>query len=118
MASRKRRTRPPEYADPDDVREWAHGLSQSYLLCRELGHNWRPHTARWVTEDQCFERSLRCTRCKTERRQVLSSRGAVASSHYVYPDGYQTHQMGRIAGDSRDALRLESINRTLESKGN
>lgn len=113
VARSRVRPRGPTYADPKDVAQWAEELTASYLECRELGHLWRPFAARWVPEDRYYERVLRCTRCKTKRVQTLSRRGEVVLSHYVYPDGYQSNGMGRIVGDGRDALRLESLTRFL-----
>ncbi len=101
------------YADPDEVASWAHDLSDAFLLCREIGHNWRPWAAQWVPHEQCYERVLRCTRCRTERQQVLSNRGAIVTSGYAYPDGYQIQGMGRITGEGRDSLRLESLVRIV-----
>jgi hypothetical protein len=97
------------------VQDWAQGLKRSYLECRELGHNWRPHVVQW-NDNGGYDRSLRCTRCRTVREQVLSNRGAVISSQYVYPDGYTTDGLGRVVGEGRDMLRLESITRDLGSE--
>lgn len=102
------------YADPHEVAEFAQGLSISHLHCRELGHNWRPHAARRAEDGGSFERVLRCVRCKTLRIQVLSIYGAVVSSHYEYPDGYISKGLGRIVGDGRDRLRLETTMRMME----
>lgn len=107
----RRQSKTPTFADPSDVRDFAVGLSPTHLQCRELGHNWRPYTAQWKPRDRCFDRVLRCTRCKTQRVQVLNRFGAIVSSHYVYADGYQAKGLGRIVGDGRDALRLEELQR-------
>jgi hypothetical protein len=103
------------YADRESVEEFAAKLSVSFLQCRELGHIWKPWTARFDEEHNSFERALRCPRCKTERHETLSLRGAKLKNHYVYPDGYTTDGLGRIVGEGRDALRVESITRTLTS---
>ena len=100
-----------DYADPAEVAVFARDLSNSYLQCRELSHNWKPWTA--YAKNGGYERALRCTRCRTERWEVLTSTGAKVSGHYVYPDGYLHEGLGRIVGDGRDALRLESLTRTL-----
>lgn len=105
----------PGYADPFEVAEFASGLTISYLLCRELGHNWRPWTARAIKGG--FERALRCTRCHTERWETLSSTGAKIKGHYVYPEDYLHEGLGRIVGDGRDALRLESLSRAITDTG-
>jgi hypothetical protein len=113
MPRRKRRLVADE-AEPSEVEQWAHTLKQSWLLCRELGHNWRPHTARFVPEQRAYERSLRCTRCTCERRQLLDGSGHIVSSQYVHPEGYLHKGLGRIIGEGRDALRLESLHRFIE----
>lgn len=102
-----------EYADRASVEDFAAGLPEKHLLCRELGHNWRPWTAEYVKAQRCYERALRCTRCRAERWQTLSRSGEILSSRYVYPDGYVSHGMGRIVGEGRDALRLESLTRLM-----
>lgn len=102
------------YAEPTEVAEFASTLPVSHLHCRELGHNWKPWVARSDAEGGGYERALRCTRCRAERWQVLSLSGAVVKSHYVYPDGYVHQGMGRIVGEGRDALRLESLTRALD----
>jgi hypothetical protein len=101
------------YADRGEVEEFAAGLSVSHLQCRELGHNWRPWVARRDVEHNCFERALRCVRCKTKRWESIGLSGAKLSSHYEYPDGYTSKGIGRIVGEGRDALRLESLTRIL-----
>ena len=101
--------KPPKIATTSEVQVFAAGLNNSFLLCRDLGHNWRPWGAQWVPEDNAYNRTLRCTRCKTARMQVLSVRGEVIQSKYDYADGYQHKGLGRVTGSGRDALRLESI---------
>lgn len=98
------------YADPDDVEEFAEGLKDSWLHCREMNHNWRPHDVGSHPEGG-WERTLRCVRCKTRRIQHLDTRGMVVSSRYEYPKGYQTEGLGRIVGEARGILRIESIKR-------
>lgn len=101
------------FADESEVADFVATLNDSYLLCREVGHTWRPHFARLDDERQGFVRTLRCTRCKTLRHQLLSYSGAVLTSHYEYPDGYQHKGFGRIVGHGRDTMRLESIMRLI-----
>ncbi len=117
MARSQVRQRAPEYADPRDVAEWAQDLSTSHLECRDMRHSWRPRGAKFLPELGVYERVRRCSRCKTERRETLSEAGAVLSRSYNYPDGYQTQGIGRLAGDSLDALRLASLHRELDSNG-
>ena len=95
------------------VVDWGASLPQRLLLCRELGHTWRPSSAVWDSYRECFERVLRCTRCRTDRHQTLTRWGHVLSSSYHYPEGYTTAGLGRLIGEDRDLVRLESITRTL-----
>lgn len=100
-----------DYADAHEVAEFASTLVMAYLLCRELGHNWRPWTA--YPANGGYERALRCDRCSTERWETLTSTGAKVKGHYSYPEGYLHEGLGRIVGDGRDALRLESLSRSI-----
>lgn len=104
----------PLGADPEEVAGFAHGLSISHLHCREMGHNWRPWVARYDEEHNSYERALRCTRCRTERWEDIGLSGAKLGTRYVYPDGYTAPAgMGRIVGEGRDSLRLESVTRAI-----
>lgn len=103
------------YADRDEVSDFAGGLSISHLQCRDVGHNWRPWVARWDDEHNCYERALRCTRCRTERWESIGASGSKLGSHYKYPEGYTAQGIGRIVGEGRDALRLESLTRQIVS---
>lgn len=114
--ARDRRRQPIMFADPYEVQDFAAGLSSSELQCRELGHLWEPHSGFWSPEDGCFYRTLRCDRCTTERNQTLSDKGAVLTNGYLYPEGYLHQGMGRIAGEGRDMLRLESVTRDNNPK--
>lgn len=101
-------------ADTGVTASWARELTDAYLLCRDIGHQWRAYTARYVPEQNGYERTLRCGRCQTERRQTLSLNGHVTSGSYSYPEGYQQpHGSGRLTGDAKDALRIESVMRLI-----
>jgi hypothetical protein len=106
----------PREAEIADVRDFAESLPERFLYCREMGHNWRPFSA-GRHKDGGFERVLRCTRCKTKRFQGIDHRGIIMSSHYEYPDGYTTDGLGRIVGEGRGVLRLESIKRIVAKAG-
>lgn len=101
------------YADTQDVSEWAKDLPVKFLHCREMNHNWRPHDV-GRHKDGGYERTLRCVRCRTRKVQHLDTSGMlVGGTRYEYPDGYQTDGMGRIVGEGRGALRIESILRIV-----
>ena len=101
-------------ADPAAVGRWAHQLVDEFLLCRDIGHLWRPFTARYDQQHNAYDRTLRCARCTTERRQSLSLSGEVLSGSYVYAEGYVAPAgQGRLSGNARGALRIESVLRLI-----
>lgn len=96
----------PEH-DDRAVEQAIEHMTPTHLLCRDLGHFWDL----WSLKRQRggFLREMRCGRCETLRQQDLNGRGAVVSNHYVYPEGYLVHGMGRLTGTDRDRLRLASV---------
>ena len=79
-------------------------VHEDYLRCRTWGHAWEEFVPqgqrpRW---GELF--SLRCTRCATERYDVINNLGALGSRRYVYPDGYQ---LAASETPTRDAFRVE-----------
>lgn len=105
------------YAPNAVVDAFAKTLSNDFLLCRELGHLWRSwsvgelHDAVEEGRTIGWYRTLRCNRCKTKREQHIDDRGFVYSNVYTHPEGYLLEGMGRIVGEGRGLLRLESIRR-------
>lgn len=96
---------------------WAESLPDDFLLCRDVGHVWKAHTARWISEDGTFERTLRCGRCHALRDQILSASGHPLRHSYRYPEGYLAPRgTGHLDGADRDSLRLVSVTRFLESE--
>lgn len=114
--ARKLKAVDEEYAAQlDAIQEFAESLPERFLHCRELGHNWKPWKAAGHA-DGGFERTLRCTRCRTLRVEQLTNRGGKLSSQYKHPDGYlQEAGAGRIVGEGRDVLRLTSLKRLMAS---
>lgn len=99
---------------PDfDLDNTIKGMRSDYLQCRDFGHAWRPYTARWEESERAYESTLRCSRCKAKRVRLIDKRGHQVGSDYDYPDGYLITGMGRLTGDDRAALRLESVLRIL-----
>lgn len=79
-----------------------------------MGHTWHPWRAFFVPKGNFYERSLRCGRCKTVRRQHLAMNGQVLSTAYEYADGYQAPKgVGRLDTDARSVMRLTSTLRLL-----
>lgn len=102
------------FATAGEIAAWRAGLPEDYLLCRDLGHLWRPLSARWSTEENGYHRVMRCGRCRTERAQVLSPAGHVLSGSYDYAAGYSAPAgTGRMGTEARDSIRLESVMRLL-----
>jgi hypothetical protein len=107
---------PPRTADPDEVKTFAAGLSDEYLECRTLSHNWRPFQAEWKRDEGAYLVVYLCHRCNTTRNQWLDRWGDVVKGNYEYDEGYQHKGMGRIVGRGRSALRLESLTRIMRTR--
>lgn len=103
---------PVRFATLGEVEDFAHELPEEFLACREMGHRWLPRTAS-QNNDGTFHREMRCPRCKTRKQQEISQRGEILATQYKHPEGYLHQGLGRIAGDGRGVLRLESIKRTI-----
>lgn len=94
------------------VETFAAGLSDKILACRELGHYWRPFAVEYDAKAKSYERTLRCSRCRTQRHQFLSREGHVLSNRYTYSEGYLATDVEKW-GASRDVFRLEAITRAV-----
>lgn len=101
------------------IADWGDALPDSFLQCRDLGHLWRPYTARWHPSERAYSRVLQCQRCTTQRTQWVSASGHIAHGNaYTYPEGYTAPKgTGHINGAARDALRLASVLRMVETLG-
>ena len=112
MSSNRRASRQALAASDDD---WLSDLPSSYLGCRDMGHSWRPFSVRFDRRANQYVRTLRCSRCKTERLQALSVRGEIESSSYDYPDGYSRPKgAGYYDAAARAAVRLMDVAQQLE----
>lgn len=98
----------------DSIEAWVEALPDSFMLCRDMGHTWRPFRAFWDETLKGYIRIIRCGRCKTERRQLISSTGEVLRGYYQYNEGYQVPKgVGRFGVEGRAYLRLESTLRII-----
>lgn len=88
-------------------------MDTATLECRDFGHSWRAYTASWLKSERCYESRIVCARCGTFRVRRLTTAGAVLSTHYAYPEGYLVKGLGRLVGDDRNVLRVESLLRHL-----
>lgn len=114
--ARRRRTPVRSEQALDNIAAWTDDLPDTLILCRDLGHLWRPARA-WI-EDHSYGRVMRCARCKTERHQALTMSGHVVSNRYDYADGYLAPKgIGSFTPDDRDHLRLESVLRLIGKDG-
>lgn len=105
-----------EHGEPIPVETFAHGLSAKHLACRTDQHVWRPSSVEVVREGRSlggYVRVMRCASCRTERRQVIDTRGDVLSNRYVYADGYLAANVE--PGVRRSSFRLEWVQRWLDS---
>jgi hypothetical protein len=82
------------------------------LMCRDLGHHWRPVTASRESNGM-IHRTMLCANCKSHRYQVLDRSGYIVSSSYSYEPGYVVPGTGRWTGDHRAAMRLASVDRQV-----
>lgn len=97
-------------ADPEAVREHLAGNPAAWALCRELGHSMSRIRAGLSEAKGAYESTLRCSRCKTKKHQVIDSVGVVIASEYEYPDGYLLPEgTGRIDSAARGAIRTDAI---------
>ena len=93
--------------------EMAEKYPDKYLLCRDMGHSWKPQSAVWL-EDGNIERTITCSRCNTLRRQYLDANGYILVGYYSYADGYQIAGIGRMDTDARAGLRKASLSRLMK----
>jgi hypothetical protein len=116
MARRTRAVRRTSGSEVDVTAEqFASNLSNAFLQCRELGHQWRPWSVVWDRKARCFDRQLRCSACKTIRKQLLDSHGHVIRNGYDYTDGYLSKHL-QPGTYSRDVFRLEALTRFLDKQ--
>jgi len=77
--------------------------------CRTYGHAWEEFfPADMGTPLYGWRLSLRCTRCSSERHDIIDVLGRVNGRRYIYVEGYQ---MARDERPDRDTLRREMYDR-------
>jgi hypothetical protein len=99
---------------PIPLDSFAASLPTSFLACRELGHVWRPFTVSWDADAHAYDRQLKCSRCKTTRKQLLDSHGHVLTNNYKHAPNYLAKGVEVIRGGGRDVFRLEAVTRFLD----
>lgn len=102
---------------PKQARQLARGWSDEVLECRTLSHNWQPYRAVQNKRYKFYYIEHICARCKTVRWQEINFNGQVYAHGYRYAEGYLTAPgTGRLTGEARDILRLETVTRTFTVK--
>lgn len=94
------------YATPRAVRKAALSMDEQHLHCRDYGHSWQPYSV--AEEGRGFVRELICS-CEAIRKDRLDRRGGVVSSGIDYPEGYLLKGLGRVTGETKGIIRLQSI---------
>lgn len=95
------------------ITSWAEQLVPQQLLCRDLGHNWKPSRV-FPAKNSGFVQVLRCTQCRALRRRVIGRDGQILGAAYTYPDGYLAPTgVFATSADGRSQLRLVSLQRML-----
>jgi hypothetical protein len=102
--ARKRRKLSPHELDVETA---IAAIDPDHIQCRDT---WSRHNARWIAADNCWEQTLRCRQCGTERVRFLSRTGAILDSSYHYADGYTMPRgVGRLTSSDRDGIRLRGV---------
>lgn len=99
---------------PDPFTDVVAAYPEEYLTCRDTGHTWRPTTARRES-DGTIHRTLTCATCGTDRNQTLDRAGYIITNTYTYKAGYGIPGTGRLTSNHRAALRLASIDRSIDN---
>lgn len=88
-------------------------VDEKFLDCRDIGHSWVKLS---VTEDRrakTFTREVACSRCSTERVQVMDLKGYILKARYRYVTGYLLDGAGRLTADDRAIMRLRNLRRSI-----
>jgi hypothetical protein len=63
-------------------------LDTTFLECRDLRHAWKVMAWERIDNSDRILRTARCTRCRTERVDVMKDTGEMTTRQYHYPDNY------------------------------
>lgn len=61
---------------------------EGFIRCGTMGHAWHDYDSNWKPGFG-YPLTLRCERCGTERRDVITNWGKLLSRRYVYPTLYK-----------------------------
>jgi hypothetical protein len=86
----------------------------SMRLCQTIGHAWDEFfPIDMATPVYGWRYSLRCTRCETERHDVIDAVGRVNGRRYIYVEGYQYAKGERPTRDDLRQLMYQRIKNKL-----
>lgn len=118
MATPRKQQPKVKWATYTQVQTAAAGWADAVLQCRTLGHSWAQSNAVHVRRLRYWQVTYACTReCGVIKYQEWSERGVPFASWMIYPkdeDGnelYLAEGIGRVAGETKGALRIESVMR-------
>ena len=94
------------------LRDFVAHLPAEFIECRQYNHAWTGHTVE--TGRDRYTVTLRCLRCKSYAREILSRDGSREGKRSIqYVEGYLAVGMGRMTPQVRAAVRLESVHRQV-----
>lgn len=102
------------------LHEFAKGLDEAMLRCRDIGHWWDLETVtvlRFESTVSGYLHELVCMRgCGAKRKRWLSHQGAVTRGHHLYKSSY-LYDGGRMDSKDRNIIRLETTSRVIAPSG-
>lgn len=97
-----------------ELSNWISTTKIDSLLCRDLGHNWEPYTAKQVGKG--YERVLYCHTCGALKSQSLDKTGLILSTRISYPDGYLLPKgLPRMTREDKGLVRIATILKGADS---
>lgn len=85
-------------------------LPAAALACRDLGHHWKPCTARWDGAVRAYVQTHRCAVCGAERDRTVRRDGTLGSgSRYRYPVGYVAQGVSLATREGHAAVRRATL---------
>lgn len=87
-------------------------LTDEFVRCRAVGHSWDDfHPTDMRRPLFGWRLSFRCTRCLTERHDLVDAMGRLLQRSYYYDDDYKEAGIG-LKGVRKDDFRREMALRT------
>lgn len=95
----------------------AEELPDEAIECRTLGHAMWPFLCD-IDDDQSWNETRRCRRCKVRRNLTFDSAGYLVASSYTYPKDhpYRISGLGHLRAEDNAMLRVEHRRRITPAK--